>query len=376
MRRLRLPETFQGQVFLCTLVSAVVLFPYLAQHGLNGVSRTYLSAALRFWSGANPYDLPVPNTDWFKYSPAFAMLYGALAYLPETLHALLWAALNFSVYWLGIARWVPAYRDGRALWFWLIAASMELDGSIRYQQINALMTGMILWGVADYRDGKYAGSGTWLTVMSNWKVLPAPFVIGLSRELRKPFWIALAVSSAALYVLPALVRGWSGNWDLHADWWALLRKDAASGGLLDLESVLSAYIPREAAHWARLMVGGVTFALLWDPRRTALFKPAETLWLCLGLTGILLFNPRTEPPTFVLAAPAMPMLWIASRMVGGNEKRIVRFVILVCFFFLSLAHNDIWPKAILDVRSWYNVDKTFAVLGLWLVSIYLGLRRS
>lgn len=375
MKKLRLPQTFNGQVLLCALVSSLFLFPHLGTLGLNGVTRTYQAAALRFWSGSTPYDLPVPNSDWFKYSPAFAMLYRFFTFFPDKLHAMLWGALNFTVYWLGVARWVPAFRDGRVIWIWLIAASMELDGALRYQQVNALLTGMMLWAVADYRDGKFGKSGMLLGFATNWKVISTPFLIGLAR--RKPvYWIASAVTVSALLLVPALIVGWQKNWEWHWQWLALLRRDAGNGGILDLGTVLAVHLPQELAQWIRIAVGASTFFFLVDPRRKPLFPVAEALWVCIGLTGILLFSPRTEAPTFVLAAPTLPMLWIASRSVGGAEKKWVRVAIVGCFFFLSLVHNDIWPKALWNMNTWYGGDKTLAVFGLWLISLHLAIRKT
>lgn len=373
--RIALPQTATGQILLCVCVSSIFLLPHLAHVGLNGVTRTYLVAAHRFWSGTTPYDAPVPFTDWFRYSPAFAMLYGILAWLPGWLHAISWGALNYTIYWIGVVRWVPAFRDGRIVWFWLVAASMELDGSIRYQQVNALLTGMMLISIAAFRDSRYGRAGGWIATATAWKVFSAPFLLGLCR--RQPaYWIGGFVATLVLLVAPAFVVGWNTNWDWHVQWLGMLRQDGAVGRLLDLESVLrAAGLPQSGAYWTRIAVGVATLGFLCDPRRRALFRVAEPLWVCVGLTGILLFNPRTEPPTYVLAAPALPMLWIASRAVAGWEKKYVRIALFACFFFLSLVHNDIWPKALWNTRAWNNVDKTYAVFGMWWLSIYLAMRK-
>lgn len=375
--RPHLPRTFRGQVLLCCCVSALALLPQLSHHGLNGVTRTYLVAAERFWLGISPYSTPTAGTDWFKYSPTFAMLYGVFAKLPHSLHAALWATLGFTAYWLGVARWVLAYRDGRVIWFWLIAASMEMDGSLRYQQINALLTGMILWGVADYRDGKQLNASSLLTTAANWKIFPSPFSLGLLVRRNPQFWVGTAVLGVLLLLLPAFYLGWNLNWEFHRQWFEILRQDSGAGGLLDLETaLLAARANPSFAHASRLVVGALTLAFLVDIRKRPLFPPAEALWLCIGLTGILLFNPRTEPPTFVLAGPVLPLLWIASRSLGGAEKKFYRLAIFACFFFLSLVHNDIWPRKFFSMATWYNVDKTFAVLGLWLLTLYLAKRRQ
>jgi hypothetical protein len=188
--------------------------------------------------------------------------------------------------------------------------------------------------------------------------------------------VGTTVLAILLLLLPAFYLGWNLNWEFHRQWFEILQRDSSAGGLLDLETALVAvHAPAGLAHASRLLVGALTLLFLVDIRKRPLFPPAEALWLCIGLTGILLFNPRTEPPTFVLAGPVLPILWIASRSLGGAEKKFYRLAIFACFFFLSLVHNDIWPRKVFSVAAWYNVDKTFAVLGLWLLTLYLAKRR-
>jgi hypothetical protein len=81
--------------------------------------------------------------DLYKYSPAFALLFGAFAWMPDLLGLTLWNLLNglalfFALYYL------PA-PDQRRKGLILLIVLVELVTSLQNEQSNGLMAGLIIF---------------------------------------------------------------------------------------------------------------------------------------------------------------------------------------------------------------------------------------
>lgn len=360
------------QALALASLSWLLVAPWLLRTGTNIVTKTYETSAVRLWAGVSPYLQPPPGAgDWHKCSPFFSLLYSPLAQLPPGAQAAIWAAVNALVFWAGVSRWFRLEKKS-AWWAWvaLLATSMELDGSLRYQQTNALLAGIILFGIADYRDGRFFRSGLVLAIGSDLKILPAIFALPLLfRPWRKEYAKGLALGSLVAFLAPALVVGLARDVGFHLDWARLLLRDLGAPGLLDIESVLSSLGTAPAlARAVRLGVIGVSLLLLFA-RRLPL-----PIWTALGLYTVLLASPRTESPTFVLMAPTYVLVarYLAEEGAGWREAAALG----VGFFFVTFTFNDLWPKQLWNPLPLHYVTKTLGVIPLWVLSAFLLMRRG
>ncbi|MFM7178748.1 MAG: glycosyltransferase 87 family protein [Bacteroidota bacterium] len=89
---------------------------------------------------------PHEHWDLFKYSPTFALLFGAWAMLPDAVGLLLWNVLNAWVWWKGIRLWqqnssiqIPTMNG-----WWLGLGALELITSLQNEQSNALIAGLLM----------------------------------------------------------------------------------------------------------------------------------------------------------------------------------------------------------------------------------------
>ncbi|MBY0369664.1 DUF2029 domain-containing protein, partial [bacterium] len=297
---------------------------------------------------------------------------GFLLSFPRSLQAEIWGLLNVFAFWAGISRWVSVRKSSYWLtWVALLFCAVELDISLRYQQINALLTGLILWGMADFRDGKAGKAAGWLALATNLKVVPALFALPLFAIGRKRYNTRFLLQSALFLVVPALVLGWSKNQQALESWYRAVTSDLGAAGILDLDSAMRR-IGLPAIPGARLAIlvasAGLMITLC---RRKILWGP----WYTLGAGGLLLFSPRTESPTFVLFAPSYFFLAGNIQNLPRTQRRIAIGVFLLSGIALSLCFTDLWPRAIWDPAPWRQANKTFAVLALWILSIPLALRK-
>jgi hypothetical protein len=357
--------TVRRQVGWLTAVVLLSVLPKLLMTGTNIVTITYGTAAERILHGILPYQ-PAPGADMFKYSPFFALAYSPLTLFGPRLHAALWACVNISVFWYGVSRWFLFGKETPAwLWAALILCSMEMDGSLRYQQVNAFLAGLMLLGLADYRDGNFFRSGFLLTVAANLKVVPLVFVLALLYPIRGRYLKAILAAVLITVFAPALVLGLAKNFAFHRAWAEILVGDLGKPGLLDIETVMlyfgaspfMAKVTRLEVIGFSLLAFGIVLA-----RRPARF-PWEDFIPC-GLGLMLLASPRTESPTFVLFAPAY--IFLVSATLG---KRFELALIAIAMFLITFAFNDLWPKAIWNPSaSLHFTTKTLGVFVLWLLA--------
>lgn len=346
--------------------------PTLWTGGTNVVTQTYHRAAVAVQSGHDPYRVATGKGDQYKYAPWFAAVYGVLARLPERTEALVWALLNSVVFWLGMGAWFILAKRGSP-WFWLAlgACAIELDTSLRYQQINAAMTGLILFGLARFRDRRWESSGGILATASSLKVLPMLFAVGLCIRGNRRYLAGLVAVLLALTFLPIPFLGWEGTWGAHGSWFSVLLGDIGAAGLLDIESVIARWGFPALGKSLRATVLLVSVALMawmrWKSERVFHWG----LWYALGAACLLLVSPRTESPTFVLFAPAYVFLASEASNRGLRTRVLVIASLMVAFFGVSFCFTDAWPKSLWDPRTAGYASKTLGVLLLWTVSVFL-----
>lgn len=362
------------------LLSWLAVAPMLVKTGTNIVTQTYERAADHFWAGEDPYQPPNGKGDWFKYSPFFAAAYGPFAALPDVAQAMAWAALNCLLFWYGLSRW---FRWGRetsaATWIATAVTAMELDTSLRYQQINALMSGVILIALAEMRDRRESRAARWIALDTNLKLLPGFFAIALLLPGGLRYVTHLLIFSLELLLVPIIRLGWHGTVQAHLHWAQILAGDMGAPGLLDIGSVLARWGLPTVGWVLKTAILPITLALLFYLRWRARAAKSGFPWgifYTLGAAALLLFSPRTESPTFVLLAPAYLFLMGDCTALGSRRARFGALAVWGALaFFGTLAYTDLWPKAIWDPRAGAFASKTFAALGIYLFAL-IGLRRN
>jgi hypothetical protein len=335
----------------------------------NIVLNTYATGGSRFFEGLTPYILPQAGQplDLFCYPPFAAMGFGALMRIatffsiPQWQSTLyLWILLNAFFFWWGVSRWIDLRKRGAFALVALFAAFAELDTSIWYCQVNPLVAGVVLLGIAAYRDGKPERAAGWLALGTAIKVLPGLFALALffrcheGGRFRTRFRASFLAGLLAAFFLPALVVGVPRDLVFHREWLAIFFREAIDlGGRLDLGSAL--------AHYGHPLLGalmryGILVATLAGVIAGAREDLAYEAWVSLGLAGLLLASPRTEQPTFVLLAPVYLLL-------GTRGSVFRRALALGAAVAASLGAWRCWHPSLP-----HGEVKTFAALVLWVLA--------
>src|SRR6202012_2541034 len=104
--------------------------------------------------GKDIYQL-FPNDHWdlYKYSPGFALCFGLLSWMPDTIGLLLWNLINSLCLFAGI-RLLPGLNAEKKSWI-LLFCLLEMLLSIQNTQSNGLMAGLIILAFALAEKEKY-----------------------------------------------------------------------------------------------------------------------------------------------------------------------------------------------------------------------------
>lgn len=363
------------QISILSAITILFVAPHLFLHGTNIVTHTYAFGSHQFWAGLSPYADPRGAGDWFKYSPLFAWFYTPFAAMPSSLQAGFWGIFNIICFWFGVSVWF-SWKKLESKWLWLgfLFCSMEADGSFRYQQMNASLVGLTLVGLYLYRTQKLRSAGLLITIVTNVKILPGLFLTGLLIPARKKYFQGIVLGAFVCLAVPVLFWGFSKTMTYHWDWYSLLRRDTNTDGLLDIATILKRLGFASAKVWVLYPLSFFSLALFVLYR--FLKKSFEwDLWIPFGLLTLLLVNPRTESPTFVLAGPAYLFLQRYSFTIQGKLKYLTLGLWTLGVFFVTLCMNDIWPKALWNPGSWLQFNKTLGVFILWVSSVILMINK-
>lgn len=291
----------------------------------------YRSAALALLHGAPLYERFSWDYDFYKYGPAFAFAFLPLALLPWHLSAALWSAGNFALGAYGMARFARATwadrpepeRETRASFLLLFALPgilLTTDGD----QSNLLVAGACLWAGALYFEQRERPAAPLLAFAILVKLFPAALgAVALTSKRWKQAVAWLAAVTAAFAVSPMLLVGPLRLWRYHLEW---------RGMLLGDHGAAQAYW----SHWSIMhaldmcgihgfdgiaQVLGVSLFLLsaaFYVRYARRVEVAESrrlgfVFVTCTLAFVLLFNHRSESPTYVLSGIAAAMYLLSVR---------------------------------------------------------------
>lgn len=360
-----------------TLLSWLSVVPRMAREGTNIVTETYRLGTLRFWAGVDPYALPLLGGDRYEYSPFFCLLYSPFAFLPLKIQALSWALFNCGVFWAGVCLWVRIEKKN----FWplllaFIATSVELNISVLYQQINALLIGLSLIALHLYKERKFAWAGFLITLATNLKTIPVIFALPLFFPLRKEFFKGCLLGSFFTLFFPVLFVGWNKNIFFHEQWierllssFVLLRGDE-----LNIASLFGSFSLAKTGVVLQISILILSMGLLVFSSLRAKQLP-NFYWPVIAGCCLLLVSPRTESPTFVFMAPGYVLLTKACLDDERSKAGAILLALVIVFFCTTFIFTDAWPR-----HAWRPLgpgypSKTLGTLLLWLLAV-IGLLRG
>jgi len=288
---------------------------------------------------------PEEHWDLFKYSPTFALAFGALAILPDGMGLVLWNLLNAWVWWRGIRVWqlnplvaLPAYTG-----WWIGFGTLDLLTSLQNEQSNALITGLLMWAWGEWERGASSKAIGMIMVtgfikifgwaaLLLWLVYPNKgrnFLIGLGWGLLLAI-LPLTVLSPSIYL-----------WQIQ-EYLRMLGQDHSLSLGISLMGFLDKTMP---GVWNKNLVLLFGFGIMIAPWLIAIRRNTGTEHRALGLAALMLwmviFNHKAESPTFVIAVtPAL--WWLLSRTAKPPMLWMLGALLLITI----LSPTDLFPSSL------------------------------
>ncbi|MEA3247111.1 MAG: glycosyltransferase family 87 protein [Gemmatimonadota bacterium] len=358
----------------------ILLAVYVATAVLVAIQRTVLSRENNFWifqaafrhlrSGADLYAAyPDIHSDFFKYSPTFALLFGPFAVLPPTAGYILWASACAVAVWAGIARFLPA----RAATLALAIAWIAVLGDLQRAQSNALVAGLMVLAWAAFERGRNLPAAVAIAAGGFVKLFPLAAGLGaLMRRQWLRFCLILAGVIAVGAALPLVAAAPGTLGAQYASWYAIETRDAApmprygTGGAdlyAGLMGQFRVWFGVDWPHWPVQLAGLAVLVLPVLIQRRRFAEPVFRVTLLASLLMFcVLFNHQAESPSYVIAMIGVA-IWVAAA-----ERAAWRTAVMVaCLVIVNLASTDLMP------RAWYReyyvpyLLKTVPLIPAWIV---------
>ena len=361
---------FLKQSSVLTLGAFVFFFLFYGLPVMSVVIKTYYLGGTAFLQGTDPYAATISRGagNQFKYSPLFALFAGEMAKTQAQPFAIgLWIGLSMAIFFAGISRWVDLLGTVKAwMTFAIVLCVLELALSLILGQANALIIGLLLLGLAEYRDQRFFSAGAMIMLATNLKVYPVIFLVGLAFRRNKSYWLGALVMGMIAFLLPICAVGWSHNLQTHLSWIRVVSGDAGGAGTLDIYSTLERF---GLATLGKVMKSGILIATI--PIFFGYIAIIKNLnwraWSTFGVAALLLLSPRTELFTYVLLAPSyllMVDLCLESQNHSLKKYGSIVFVGLATLITSCQFTSSRW----LDSFAPIEICRVLGALGFWIIS--------
>ena len=334
---------------LALILAAVAFAPKVT--GKMADFEVYWTAAARARAAEPLYRLDDGHYQ-FKYLPAFAILSVPIALLPLGAAKALWFGFSVALLPLLIAlsiKVLPRLTRPR----WLIAAAVVVVMGKFYGhelvlgQVNLLFGTIVVLAVVALSRGREAAAGLLAALAIVVKPYAVIFLPWLAARRRIASLSAAVAGLLASLALPALLYGFAGAVDLHAEWWRTVT-DSTAPNLTNADNVSVAGM---FSKWlgvtpaARTLTIVTSVALLAAAafvfaRRRGVERP-EGLEAALLLTLIPLLSPQGWDYVFLIATPAITLLVNFDR----HLPTVLRFTTIAALLVIGLSLYDLLGRS-------------------------------
>ncbi len=293
--------------------------------------------------------------DFYRYSPAFALLFAPFALLPYQIGAVLWNLLNAAaLYWA--VRSVPSL-DQRpkmlALWFMFLA----MLNSVANAQSNALVAAFMIAAWSAEEREKPDLSALFIVLATSIKLFGVfallPCLLGRARKQLLGYTAAWA---AVFALMPLLAVSWNELGLLYRNWYAtLLAFNQARLGI-SVMGFLKAWLHLNPP--ANYVVAAGALVLIASALRA---RQPRILVLASVLIFVTIFNYAAESPSYVIAVAGVALWYFSQPRTTAN------LALLAATFLLSeLASTDLVPRSLRREFLEPYVVKALPCIAVWL----------
>jgi hypothetical protein len=366
----RLRQLAIGICILTWVLVAFVLGVHAHLHPtVHTVYDIYAPAARNWWAGRDMY---VRTTEYYRYSPLFAIAVSPFAALPDAWGCPLWKIANMALYAAALAaflrRVVPVQLGtyARVAFFFLVfSASIH---SLYIGQANVLMLSCLLFGLAALAGGRWNRAAGWIAFACLIKGYPVALGLllgaGYSRRFAGRFVAATALGLLLPFAMqaPDVVSMQYASWFHHLrDSTQIMRERLRS--IDNLLAVTGYPITAQAFALCSMATGAIALVLALAARHHSR-DPKELLTYIYLLFSAwaLLFGPATESCTYILIAPGLA--WMIVRAFGDHSSFARKAALVSSLLLAGPLVTDMFGNAVRGYCNTHGAQPIAALLFL------------
>ncbi len=321
----------------------------------------FKNSSIHLQQGKNLYQLfPEEAWDLYKYSPTFALFFSPFKLLPDWAGLLLWDLLNALVFIFAVRLLPKLSTKQKSLILFL--ALVEVVTSLQNEQSNALMTGFILF-IFIFLEKRNVLIATLLLSFTLYLKLYGALAVVLFLFYPDK-WKAVGYTifwTILLFLAPLPVTGWHHLIELYQSWGHMLTSDLTASAGLSVTGWLSSWFGWHPDKYILIVAGAALSAIPFLRTRQYNQYKFRVLALAMLMIWMVIFNPKAESPTFVIAMGGAA-LWFAV----SPKSRLNILLIALAVLFTSLSPTDLFP---VTIRKTFFVAYTIKVVPCILIWI-------
>lgn len=338
-------------IILWLICAAIVsVRAYLKPYN-HTVYHIYSHAATNWLNGISTYQLEPSEgfpRDVYRYCPPVTIMFIPFHYLGDALGGVVWRLVGLISFLYGFYRWVRiacklAEEDNSLGKAFLLLMPLSLT-SFNNGQVNLLMMGGLLLGLALVLEGKYFWAGCALSIGVIFKIFPLFIVFLMVLAFPWKFLPGFTLGILALCLAPFLCQSPTYVYSQYVEWLETLKSGDRS--MLILEAAYRDFwliiryfnlpISHEFYRGIQMLTAlGVGAVILGARFKEVGAGKLSLLVVGLGFGWLTLFGPSTESSTYVILAPAFTY----AILDGFRSRLTLRWIfsaIGVIFLVLAL----------------------------------------
>jgi hypothetical protein len=302
--------------------------------------------------------------DYFKYSPAFAVAMAPFTLLPDLPGLILWDLFNALILFFAIKS-LPLKNENAKLymlWFVLI----ELMTTMQNSQSNGLVVGLLVWSFNKFEKGNLLLASLFILLSAYIKIYGAlAGILFLFYPDKIKFILYSVLWMLILTFIPILFVSFDQLLFLYKSWYNIVTNDFTTQYGISFLGLLHAWFHAEPNKNLLLLAG---LLLLGFPLlRINRFKDFHyrLVYFASLLIWMIIFNPRAESSTFVIAVTGIALWFFTS-----DKKPVDLILVVVAFILTSFSPTDLFPRFL---REQYVLPYVLKVLPCILIWVKISL---
>jgi hypothetical protein len=308
-------------------------------------------------------EYPQEHYDYYKYSPAFALVMGLFYYLPDLVGLIIFNLLNVFVLVLGLKRLKLPQQSIKYVFLFVM---LELAISMSMTQTNALMAGLVILGFTYLEDDKPFIAALLISVTVFIKLFGlVAFALWLLYPQKLKFIFYTLFWFIILAFIPLLATSESALMQQYQNWLVLLKNDHDTSYGVSFMGWIHSWFKVDLPKVGTVAVAALVFCiplLKFSLYRLYFFRLQI---LASILLWIVIFNHKGENPTYVIALSGVA-IWYFSQKTRPLNK-VLLWLTLVFTSFSStdlitpgwIAEKYVEPyavKAVLCCIVWFKLQ--------------------